>query len=454
MNSTGLHRVLTLPAVTFIAIGFMIGGGVFVFTGIVLKITGNALPLAYALAVIPVFISMMPLAMLGATLPTTGANYMYPSRMVSPGLAFTGIWVYALASFFGQIPLYAISCARYIEVYMPGVSTHLVAAIIVTLLYLVNLRGIKIAAQVQAVMVIVLLSSLLYYSINGTIAVNSVSFSGILDHDAGSLLLGTSLLTFTYFGANGIIELGGEIIDPGRVIPRAFMIAFPVVGTVYVLVALTTVGCAPMESLLSSAEPLITSCKTILGSGGTAFFIIGGAILALVTTLNALFIVGTKSLLMIVEDDILPEKAGLLHKKYATPHVLLTLIWILSIAGIYSGVPLETLASYAALGGLIIFLPVLMASLRLPVLYPRQFAASSFTMPPFFRWFCAIVGILMVIFFGMVILVDLGSPVKTGGFVIFILTGIGYYLARKSYCRSRGINFDNLLYQEGWTDIQ
>jgi L-asparagine transporter-like permease len=30
-----LERVLTLPAVTFIAIGFTIGGGVFIFTGIV-----------------------------------------------------------------------------------------------------------------------------------------------------------------------------------------------------------------------------------------------------------------------------------------------------------------------------------------------------------------------------------------------------------------------------------
>jgi APA family basic amino acid/polyamine antiporter len=71
----------------------MIGGGVFVFTGIVYKIAGPALPIAYGLAVIPVFISMMPLAMLGSAIPTTGARYRYPSRMVSPGLAFVGVWV-------------------------------------------------------------------------------------------------------------------------------------------------------------------------------------------------------------------------------------------------------------------------------------------------------------------------------------------------------------------------
>ncbi len=454
MNDRGLQRVLTLPAVTFIAIGFMIGGGVFVFTGIVLKIVGSALPLAYALAVIPVFISMMPLAMLGSTLPTTGANYMYPSRMISPGLAFTGIWVYALASFFGQIPLYAISCARYISVYIPGVSIHLLAAIIVTVLYLVNLRGVKIAAQVQAVLVLILLASLVYYAVNGIVAIDMTSFSITGELNTGSLLLGTSLLTFTYFGANGIIELGGEIINPGKVIPRAFMIAFPVVATVYVLVAIATVGCGPIEPLLSSAEPLITACKVFLTGGGIAFFIIGGAILALVTTLNALFIVGTKSLLMIVGDSILPKRAGALHPRYATPHILLTIIWVLSIVGIFSGVSLETLASYAALGGLIIFFPILLASLRLPALYPLQFSRSSFKMPLFFRWFCAITGIVMVVFFGLVIMVDMKSLLKIGGFIFFILTGIGYYLARKEYCKRKGVYLEDLLYQEKWADEQ
>ena len=108
-----LRRVLGLPALTAIAVGFTIGGGVFVFTGIVYQIAGQGLPIAYALAVIPVFMSMMPLAMLGAALPTTGGNYRYPSRMVSPGLAFVGVWVYILASFIGQIPLYALACAKY-----------------------------------------------------------------------------------------------------------------------------------------------------------------------------------------------------------------------------------------------------------------------------------------------------------------------------------------------------
>ena len=153
-----LKRVLKLPAVVFIAIGFTIGGGVFLFTGIVFKIVGQALPIAYSLAVIPVFISMLPIAMLGSAIPTTGANYRYPSRMVSPGLAFVGIWVYALASFVGQIPLYALGCAQYTQVYLPNFSPTMCAISIVTVIFIVNLFGVKLAGQIQGALVIILIT--------------------------------------------------------------------------------------------------------------------------------------------------------------------------------------------------------------------------------------------------------------------------------------------------------
>ena len=101
----------------------------FVFSGIVLDIAGPALPLAYGLAVLPVLVAMLPLAMLGSAIPATGGSYRYPSRMVSPGLAFVGVWVYALASFFGQIPLYALGCARYVHALLPWLPEVPVAAI-------------------------------------------------------------------------------------------------------------------------------------------------------------------------------------------------------------------------------------------------------------------------------------------------------------------------------------
>ena len=261
MPDPELKRVLKLPAVVFIAIGFTIGGGVFVFTGLVFKIVGQALPIAYSLAVLPVFISMMPIAMLGSAIPTTGANYMYPSRMVSPGLAFVGIWVYALASFFGQVPLYAIGCATYARTLFPSLSPRLFAIALVSFVYVINLLGIKPAARVQGILVIILISALAYYSYSGIVVIDQVNFANMMQISPANLMLGTALLTFTYFGANGIIELGGEIVNPGRVIPKAFFIAMPLVMLLYLAVALATVGALPAHVLKGAAEPAFFSLR-------------------------------------------------------------------------------------------------------------------------------------------------------------------------------------------------
>lgn len=453
MATPELKRVLRLPAITFIAVGFTIGGGVFVFTGIVFKIAGQALPVAYALAVIPVFISMLPIAMLGSAIPTTGGNYRYPSRMVSPGLAFTGIWVYGLASFVGQIPLYALGCAKYLQVYFPDLSAPLAAMSILTFIFIINLLGVKLAAQIQGVFVIILIAALLFYSTSGLAVMKPHNFSNLLEKGLSNLLLGTALLTFTYVGSNGIIELGGEIINPGKVIPTAFFIAFPIILVVYFLVAIATVGAVPAQILLDSKEPLIAVSQQTTGKGGLFFFVCGGAILALLTTLNALFIVGTKSLLMIVQDGLLPAGLGRLNRRFGTPHIFLTIIWIFSLAGIVSGFSLETLASYASLGVLIIFIPIQIAAFRLPKLYPDRYHQAGFKLKGFWLWFCPLVGILMVVFFSIIILYELNSPLKVGSFMGFILTGLVYYWIRKKYLRSKGIRLDNLRVNEASWDV-
>jgi basic amino acid/polyamine antiporter, APA family len=452
MKEIGLKRVLGLPAITFIAVGFMIGGGVFVLTGIVLKISGKALPLAYGLAGIPVFISMLPLAMLGAALPSTGANYKYPSRMVSPHLAFTAVWVYAFASFFGQIPLYALGCANYAGFYFKGISPEMTATAIITFFFIINMLGIRLAALVQGILVIILVSALILFSYRGISLMAAGTVSSILDATDGTILLSTALLSFTYFGANGIIELGGEIKNPGKVIPRAFAIAFAVVGAIYIAVAVATVGSVPLEKILGQEEPLMAVSEFILSRIETAYFVFFGAILALITTLNALFIVGTKSLLMMVEDGLLPKKLGVLSQRFGTPYPLLTVIWICSIIGIYSRLDLQTLASYAALGGLLIFFPIQIASLRLPRLYPERYEKSPFKLKGFFFWFCPIVGMGIVLFFSLLLLVDLKTPQKIIPFILFILSGLVFYLLRSRYLSGQGIHLKDLLHKEDFNE--
>jgi APA family basic amino acid/polyamine antiporter len=436
MGDIKFSQKIGLPLVTYIMLGFMIGGGVFVYTGIVYQYTAQALPLAYFVAAIPVFITMMPLALLASAMPISGANYMYPSRMVSPGLAFTGIWVYALASFVGQIPLYLIGCSRYIESLLPEVNVTVLALVILTIFYLINLFGVRIAAQFQGLLILVLITALIVFISGGFNEIEPARFQPLLETGGGNLMLGIALLTFTYFGGNGVIELGSEIKNPGKTIPRAFYIAFPLVMLLYVGLAWVTVGSVSGEALKGAQEPLLVAGKSFLGKGFYIFFVVGGAVLALLTTLNSLLIIGTRSLFMIVQDQMLPAWMGKQTSRKQVPWVLLTLIYILSFAGVLSGFSLNTFASYASLGGLVIFVPILLAAWRFPSRYPKRFENRPFRISRFWLRVAVVVGLAMVLFFGLIILYDLKSAFKILFFLMFIASGyLVFYLRKQRLAR-------------------
>jgi len=155
---------------------------------------------------------------------------------------------------------------------------------------------------------------------------------------------------------------------------------------------------------------------------------------------------------VVVGDRILPGWLGALNSRFGTPHVLLTIIYVFSVLGVLSGLPLETLASYSALGGMIIFVPVLVASLRLPRLYPERYERSHFKLKGFFLWFCPIVGFLMIAFFSAVILADLKSPVRMGLFGVFILSGIAYYCIRKHLLLKEGVDLSLIKGRSDWSE--
>jgi len=89
-------------------------------------------------------------------------------------------------------------------------------------------------------------------------------------------------------------------------------------------------------------------------------------------------------------------------------------------------------------------------SLKLSVYYPEHYRKSGFKLKGVWLWICPVVGILMVVFFSIIILYDLNSPLKVGSFFLFIVTGSAYYFTRKKYLLSKGIKLVDL-YNHGQT---
>ncbi|MBN1685022.1 MAG: amino acid permease, partial [Spirochaetales bacterium] len=403
-----LVRTIRLPHLIGIEIGQTIGAGVFALTGIALARTGPSIPLAFLAAAVPVTISMLVLGMFGSAEPISGGTYVYGARYFSRVASFTGVWAYIIGAFLGLFPLFALTGANFIAAVFPAIPKLPVALALLFLFYLGNLLGAKIAMWVQAALVVIMLSALALFIALGIPDIRMENFTPFFGGGAGGFAVAASVLTFTILGSNAAVELGDEIKDPSRNIPRSFFITIPAVTVMYVLLGLVAGGIrkwggAEVDSLAGIAGMFLSGFPLF-------YFILGGGLLAVVTTLNATFLWGTKSLIMIAEDGLLPQGLARINRRFGTPHWLLTIIFCVSAAALLAaGERVETFAIFASIGGIIIFIPVMGGALRFRSMNPEGYRRSRLKLKGAFYYIAPVTGLLLALIIIVILLVDLST---------------------------------------------
>ena len=83
-SENGLRPTLGLFDATAIGIGAIIGGGIFVVTGIVAGLAGPALMLSIIMAATIAMLTALSFVELTTWLPAEGSVYEYAHRLVSP----------------------------------------------------------------------------------------------------------------------------------------------------------------------------------------------------------------------------------------------------------------------------------------------------------------------------------------------------------------------------------
>ena len=432
-----LKRNISLVHLIGIEVGQSIGAGIFALTGIALAATGPSLFLAFLAAAVPVALAMVVLAMLATAEPISGGTYYYGSRYFSPVASFTGVWAYILGAVLGMFPLYALTGATFLKAVIPALPKIPVALLLLAVFFATNLFGAKIAVWVQAVLVAIMLLALFVFVGAGLPRISLQNFSPLFAGRSGGFLVASAILTFTILGANAAVELGDEIIDPRRNIPRSFLIAIPVVTMIYVVIGIVAAGVAPWNSWNESSLSAVAAA--FLQGPLFVFFVVGGGFLAVVTTLNATYLWGTKSLIVITEDGLFPKALARINRRFGTPHWFLIIIFFISSAAlIIAGERVETFAVFASLGGIIIFIPVMGAALRLKKHHPQIYARSSIRLKGFLYFFAPAVGLLLCLLVIVILLIDLSS--HRGGFIflaifaVWVVAGAvysGFRLGRK-----------------------
>lgn len=325
-----------------IGVGQIIGSGIMVLTGITISLTGAGTPLAFLLAAILVICPNMVLAVLGSAVPATGGMYTYVRDYIGKK---TGFFYLALLVA-GQLVLamFAITFATYVGDLIPGINETAVAFAILTLCYVLNVLGIEMAAKLQNFLVIVLVAAMLLFILFGLPRVDWSVFAGIdklMPNGFLSFLTGASLLTFATGGAEFLSELGGEMKNPGRDLPRAMIWSTVLVAVIYAFIGVVAVGVLPIDEV--AGESLSLVAEAIFPKPLYVFFIVGGGMFAVASTLNATFTWCTKGLLIAAEEGWLPKGAAYISRR-GTPVVLLTVFYIVGVIPILTGLDIEVIS--------------------------------------------------------------------------------------------------------------
>ncbi|MBM2657383.1 APC family permease [Staphylococcus pseudoxylosus] len=419
-QATNLKKVLGLTDVLGIAIGQIIGAGVMSLTGIGIQMTGSGITPAFILSAVITLLTMFPIAILGSTLPTTGGMYQYTSRLLSPK---TGIFWLMLFMFLQiTLSLYALSFAQYLEGLFPGVPVRTVAFLLLTILFIVNIIGIKSASIIGNLMVITLIVALSCFIIFGMPHIHFGVFnsSSMFPDGFTGFFTAVGLVSFATGGAQVVAELGGEMKNPKRDIPIVIIVATIFVGILYAFIGSIAVGVLPIPEV--AGRPLTSVAKEILPVPIFIFFMIGGAMFALATTLNSTFTWVTKSLLIAIHDGYLPKALGHVNKRFGTPHWLLLIFYIIGALPIVTGMSLNVVAQLGTGISLIVFAFPALAVTQLPKKYPEAYKQSPFKVPYPVLIIIAITAIIVLLYQSYLLISDLKMGYMIGTLIYILLS--------------------------------
>jgi APA family basic amino acid/polyamine antiporter len=317
-----LKPTLGLWSATAINVGAIIGGGIFVVTGIAAGLAGSALVVAMVIAGVVATFTALSFAELTAWQPVEGSVYEYACQLVSPFSGFLAGWMWMLANTFGGAAV-SLGFAYYFASVFPVLPANVVAAAMCVAFTLLNFVGIRESAFFNNFLVAVKLVILGFFVVFGLFFVESANFFPFAPFTSG-VLYGAYFIFFAYGGFARIAVVAEEVKDAKRVVPKAILLSLAISTVVYILVGVIAVGLAGSATLAISNSPLTDA----IGVTGSSFAVqvvsVGGLVATASVLLTSILGVSRMAFSMARRKDM-PRELGKLHPRFCTPYYS---IWI------------------------------------------------------------------------------------------------------------------------------
>ena len=192
------------------------------------------------------------------------------------------------------------------------------------------------------------------------------------------VLSAAATLGFATGGANLIFGVSAECKNPKKDIPFVLIASTLSVAVLYGLMATVAAGVLPIDQV--AGKSLTVVAAEIFPKPLYYFFIVGGALFAIATTLNGKLASITKPLMQMCEDGWFPRGLADLHPKFRPPWKILILYYVITILPILFNFSISQITTIVLLIGYCITLFNTIMCFKLPKMFPEQWAKSNFHM--------------------------------------------------------------------------
>lgn len=423
---------------TCLAIGTIVGAGVFGTIPAAAAIVGTGIEWAYVIAFLSIIVCYLPQMVTISALPAPFTYYMHATRLVNPTVGYMQVifgfnYVFILSALAGVF-------AEYAGVYIP-LDHKILSVGALAIFAFITTRGVHANALIQNIMVVSLFAALFIYMILGMPEINSqyLTFSDIIAPKNMTIVAmgsAVALLSSSLQGGVSIAFYPDEIHNPGKTVPRAFIVATGICCIAFMLVSTITIGVLPLSQVTS----LLDVAKLVLSPALYHFFILAGAIFAVLTSLNGIFIAGGHVGSATADDKVMPGWFGK-RNKYQVPQNTVCLLAVVAALFVVFDFQIGTLLTAYSLLNLFCLLILFIPALKIHKVYPNTFKHAGFKMPPAVTTVLTIFGVAVCIWQLISTCITLDSRMIIT-ILIWYALWYSFYFVRKRWLKSRGFDLD------------
>jgi APA family basic amino acid/polyamine antiporter len=358
-----LRRILGMKDLVLMIIGTVIGSGIFLVPGAVLRAVGNSVTLALAVWLSGGILSLfgaLTYGELSAMKPKAGGLYVYIRDCFGTLPAFLFGWTLFFVISSGSIATLAVAFGNYMGELLPlsPIGTKAIAILVIVVITAINIRGTRQSADllnlttaIKVAAILAVSGVLLFYGKQPVLGVGhgAVPASSAL----GGFGLAMISVLWAYEGWQYITYSGGETVNPQRTFPVAFLIGTAGLIAIYLFANVAYLAALGPDGVSSSTRVAASALGLVVG-GGAAKVITGAILISMFSAANSIMLNAPRVYYAMAKDRLFFRALAEVHPKFGTPAFAIAAAGAWSILLAASGT-FEQLLTYVVFIGWIFY---------------------------------------------------------------------------------------------------